>query len=200
MILGLITLGSSIAHAEGHATGIFVEPGVTYEFSNSSINLPSPLNNDSGNVHGFGLMGRLGVRFADIIFVAADGRWGRPTFHDTTNNYESAATEYNYGVTAGIQTPIAGVRLWGSWIIGGGLDPDAANNLDVKYTGASGWRVGAGLYIDVVSVNFEYQHLNYSTVDVQNSQFGPFNSSTNFGGSQLSNNSYIFSLSFPVTL
>ena len=203
LLLGCLSMGAVAAHAEGtdgtpgtSPIGIFVEPGITYEFSNASINYPAPFNDHDGNIHGFGLMGRVGFHVLDIIWIAADGRYSRPTFRDSTSDVDSSANAYNWGATAGIQTPIAGLRVWAGWILGAGVDPDAVNNFDVKYSSGSGWRVGAGLYVLSVSVNFEYQHIGYSDVEVQ--QFGPFTPNTNFSGSELSNNSYVFSLSFPV--
>jgi len=209
LCLSFLTLGVTSVYADEAAPsnehsessnklGLFVEPGISYEFSNSTINYPAPFNDHDGNVHGFGLLGRLGFHVADVIFIAADGRYSRPTFRDSTGNFDSTADAYNWGVTGGIQTPVAGLRLWASWILGAGIDPDSVNNFDVKYSSGSGWRVGAGFYIEALSLNFEYQHIGYDTVEVQ--QIGAFTPGTSFSGSELRNNSYIFSVSFPVAL
>jgi hypothetical protein len=199
LFIALISAAPLAAHAEGEGSGpsligMFVEPGITYEFSDAKINFPG--GDHDGNVHGFGLMGRVGFHIMDIVFVAADGRYSRPTFRDSTGNVDSTANAYNWGAIAGVQTPLAGLRVWAGWILGGGIDPDSVNNFDVKYSSGSGWRVGAGLYIAAVSLNFEYQHIGYDNVEIQ--QIGAFTPGTNFTGTELTNNSYVFSLSFPV--
>jgi hypothetical protein len=196
--LTLVSTVGNKANAE-EAAGLFVEPGLTYEFSDTArANYPAPLGSSDGSLKGFGLMGRLGFHVNDIVFVAADGRYSRPKFKNDTANYESDANAYNWGVTAGIQMPVAGLRIWGSWVAGGMVDPDAANGLDVKFSSGSGWRVGAGLHVVAVSVNFEYQNITYDNLEIQ--EVGPFNTSTSFSGTELVTKAYVVSLSFPVSL
>lgn len=57
--------------------GFFFEPGITYEASESSVNYPRPLNDSSGSVNGFGVMGRIGGHFMESFFAGADARYSR---------------------------------------------------------------------------------------------------------------------------
>ncbi len=57
--------------------------------------------------------------------------------------------------------PIVGLRLWGGYIFDGQIDPKASGAYDVKFTGANGYKLGAGFKILVVSLNAEYMDLSY---------------------------------------
>lgn len=177
--------------------GLFIEPGVTYEQGNGKLDLPSPIEDNKADVNGFGLMARLGFHIADSFFFAVDGRYSRPQVKN--DDYKADSTAYNYGLTAGLQTPTPlGIRLWGTWIAGGQLDPEKDQNLDLKYKGANGYRVGAGVNVAMVSLNLEYQAITYKDAELQS--IGPFNPGENLNNSEATNNSWILSASFPFNL
>src|SRR5690349_20011520 len=117
----LLILAAASAQAAG---GLFVEPAITYESSSSSIDYPSPLSNSSGSVNGAGFGARIGGHIAETVFLAADIRYSKPQFKDSTNNLASAATSLNYGAVLGVQMPIVGLRVWGGYVFGGELNPE----------------------------------------------------------------------------
>lgn len=178
--------------------GLFVEPAVTFEKGDTSVNYPSPFSDSSGDSNGFGLGARVGFHLSDIIFLGMDGRYSRPKFKDSTANYDATANSYNWGPVAGIQMPIVGLRVWASYIAGSELDPAKDGALDVKFVSGSGYRVGAGMRVALVSLNLEYQHINYSRTELQ--QLGPFTTTSSFDNVELNNNAWIASVSFPLAL
>lgn len=198
MALGLFLVGAQAAHADG---GIFVEPMLTYENSKSTIDYNfTGISNSSGTVNGAGFGARLGMHASDVIFLAADLRYSKPDYKDSSNNMTSSATAYNYGAVLGVQMPIVGLRVWGSYILGGELDPSSSTlggfTYDQKFTGGTGYRVGVGMQVILVSVNLEYQQMEYKTTNIE--QAGPL---TNFTtDAKLKNESYILSVSFPIAL
>jgi hypothetical protein len=198
LMTGIFASASCAAWADVSPGGIFLEPSLTYEVSNSSINYPTPLSNSSGTINGLGVGGRLGVHISDIFFAGVDARFAMPQFKDSSTNYDSKSTLNNWGPMVGLQTPYAGVRVWGTYLLGGELNPDASGNLDVKFTNATGYRLGAGLRISMVSVNLEYQDLKYGKTSLE--QIGPFSTTTNFDSVNLNNKSWVASVSFPVAL
>ena len=207
-LITLLLLSSiTIAHAEensdssssNHAIGLFVEPGVTYEFSSgSTIEYPGPFVTSDGSVYGLGILARVGVHVYDSLFLAADFRYSRPTFADSTHNLSSTADSYNMAIVAGAQIPIVGLRVFGSYVFAGGVNPGVfSNGLDVNYTGASGYRMGVGLHVLMISVNLEYQHIIYDTTI---ESLGPFTVNSVFANDKLRNSSFILSASFPLDL
>ncbi len=194
LALGALAVFSTTAHA---AAGLFIEPGVTYERGDGELDFPAPFGGTSADVDGFGLLGRVGFHVSDAFFLAADGRYSRPELKN--DDYKADATAYNYGATAGIQMPtLLGLRVWGTWVFGGELDPEKNDNLDVKFKDASGYRLGAGLRFGIVSVNLEYQQLTYDKAELQS--IGPFNPGETFDDVEGKNDSYILSVSFPIAL
>lgn len=179
-------------------TGLFIEPSLTYETSNSSIDYPTPLQNSTGSVNGAGIGLRLGGHVADILFVGADVRYSRPTFKDSSNNTEAAATSVNYAPVIGIQTPLFGIRVWGAYVLGGELSPESDKGMQMKFSDPKGYRVGAGLNFLIVSVNLEYQELKYDKTTIK--EFGSIPLNADFSSSKLTNKSYIVSVSFPIAL
>ena len=141
--------------------GLYVEPGVTYQSYKSSITYPAPFSNSTGNVNGFGLVARLGFHIDEAFFVAADARYSHPDYKDSTNNLNSSATEYDLGPVVGIQMPVVGLRVWAGYILVSQLDPKGSNNVDYKFTDGTGYRVGAGFHVAMLSLNLEYQKLKY---------------------------------------
>lgn len=182
--------------------GLFIEPMITGESSDSKIKTsqlaPAVFGDTEGKVEGAGLGLRFGGHVADVFFVAADARYSRPTFKDSS--YDNATSPgYNYGLTVGGQTPYFGVRVWGTGVFGGEMDPAAgANSFDVKFRDARGYRVGGGVHFAAVAVNLEYQELTYGNTQVQNAPIvGGINEVTDVDFEQ---KGAILSLSFPVEL
>jgi hypothetical protein len=144
--------------------GPFVDPSLTYEKGDGNVNYPASFSSGKGELDGFGIGARAGVHVSEIVFVGIDARYSMLKYKDTTANYDESATAFNWGPVAGVQMPIAGLRVWGSYIIGGELDPDSGNSFDVKFKGVDGYRVGAGVRVLITSLNLEYQKLSYDEV------------------------------------
>lgn len=182
------------AAAEG-ATGLFIEPGITYQSYSSSIAYPAPFSNSTGSVAGLGLMARLGFHVSDVFFVAADARYAQPTFKDSTNNLSASAQEYDLGPVAGIQMPFAGLRVWATYIVTSQLSPGASNGFQYKFSDGSGYRIGAGFHLLAVSLNLEYQQIKYSNTTIE--ELGPFTPNTNTSSINFNGGGWIVSVSFP---
>ncbi|MFM6928738.1 MAG: hypothetical protein ACKOX6_09745 [Bdellovibrio sp.] len=176
--------------------GLFIEPALTYQTGTIDVNFPSPLSDSKEDVKGFGLGLRLGGHAYESLFVALDGRYSRPTYDSSALGGSGAATAYNAGLTLGVQTPVAGLRVWGTYILTGNMDPEKIRNVDVKLNDLKGFRVGAGLYIASLSLNLEYQDAKYDSTTVE--EAGPL--SGNLDGIDGKDKSYILSVSFPVSL
>ncbi|KYG66412.1 hypothetical protein AZI86_05015 [Bdellovibrio bacteriovorus] len=184
----------SLLATTSQAAGLFVEPLVTYEGSSKTeIDWPTPWQNSSGSVEGLGIGARLGMHAGDILLLAADVRYSKPQFKDSSNNIDTASNQYNYGLMVGAQTPFLGIRVFGTYILGGELNPDEDNSVDAKFTEGTGYRVGAGVHFAFVSVNLEYQDMKYNKTTLES--VGPF------AGPDLdydlTNKSYILSVGFP---
>jgi hypothetical protein len=179
------------------AGGLFVEPFVSYEKGDSDIDYPAPFSNSSGDINGFGVGARLGAHFAEVVFVGLDGRYIRPHFKDSTNGISADASGYNYGAVLGVQTPVVGLRVWGTYVFGGQLDPESDNSVDLKFKDAKGYRVGVGFRIAIVSLNLEYQDLKYDTTVLQ--ALGPFTSGAE-SSIDLKDKAWILSVSFPIEI
>ena len=180
--------------AKAAVGGFFFEPMVTYEKGDSHIDFPSPFQNSTGSVNGLGLGARVGADVSDIVFLAADVRYSKPQFKDSSNDFDSQATSYNYGPAVGIQMPIVGLRLLGSYVLGGQLDPEESRGFDLKFEEARGPRFGVGFQVVAVSLNLEYQDLEYGKTTVEKA--GPFTGSSS--DIKLKDKSYIVSVSFPM--
>jgi hypothetical protein len=131
------------------------------------------------------------------VFLAADARYSRPQFKDSSNNLDSQATAYNYGPVLGIQMPGVGLRLWGTYVMDGQLDPEESNQVDVKFNKPTGYRVGAGFHLGYVSLNLEYQDLKYDSTTLE--KIGPFTGSAS-DNIRLQDKAYVGSVSFPIDL
>lgn len=190
-ILTVIML-SATAHA-----GLFVEPMLTYETSDSSVDYPAPFSNSTGSAAGLGVGLRLGLHFKEVIFGGIDMRYSNPKFKDSSVNYDAKALAFNWGPVIGAQMPITGLRVWGSYLWGGSFDPESSGGYDVKFEQASGFRLGGGFQFILVGLNLEYQEVNYASTTLE--QAGPFAPGT-FGDPHLQNKSWILSFSFPVEM
>lgn len=176
--------------------GLFVEPMVTYENGDGKIDYPNPFGNSDSDIKGWGVGTRLGFHIMDSIFVGADGRWSKPTFKDSSLDTKADAEAWNWGPTVGFQTPTDfGLRVWGTYIVQGELNPEKDNGVDPKFTQGSGYRVGAGVKVWMASLNVEWQKLTY---DRSQASTNIANFSTN--NADLKTDSWIFSVSFPIGL
>ncbi len=193
----IFTLSSNANAAESHM-GLFLEPAVTYETGDTSVNYPSPLSNSSGKAEGFGLGARIGFHLYEAFFLGLDGRYSMPQFKDSSVSYDSKSVSTNWGPVVGMQIPDIGLRVWGAYILGGELNPEKSGSFDIKFQNAKGYRVGAGFRLAAVSLNLEYQQLKYDQASLE--QLGPFSSSSALSGVQLENKSWIASVSFPIEL
>ena len=182
------------AHAELSKGGLFLEPSVTYTTGEMKTSYPV-FNDSTEKTNGLGLGLRLGFHVYESVFIGADARYSMLNFDSSALNDKADSAGYNYGVTLGAQTPVAGLRVWGTYILGGEIDPKEINNVDVKFKDFKGYRVGAGLYVGVVSVNLEYQDAQYDNVDY--SAVGFTGNTDSIDGKD---KAWIASVSFPVSL
>lgn len=187
----VLFLSANIAHANGP----FLEPGISYEHGKGSLDLPSPFGPDSATIRGVGGLLKAGVHITDIIFFGADGRYSRSYIRN--ENFNAKADSYNWGLLGGVQmpTPIA-LRLWGTYIIDGGIDPDEDRGLNLRYSAGNGYRLGAGFKFLIASLNLEYQDIEYDKAMLQSG--GPFSSTTTLSNINPRSQTYIVSVSFPI--
>jgi hypothetical protein len=184
-----------LAEAEDSKGGIFVEPSVTYESGDTSVNYPSPLSNSTGSAKGFGFGARIGFHVQEAYFLGLDLRYAMPQFIDSSVTYDAKSVSTNWGPVIGMQMPNLGVRLWASYILGGELNPEKSGGFDVKFQDATGYRFGAGFRISSVSLNLEYQQLRYGQATLE--QLGPFSTGSTLEGVKLENKTLLVSVSFP---
>lgn len=177
-------------------SGIFLEPGVTYELGDHTVNWPSPLSDSTGTTRGLGLALRGGFHLNESFFLGLDARYGMPTFKNSASNYDAAAKAYNYGPVVGFQMPDMGLRLWGAYVLDGELNPEASGNYDVNLKKPTGPRVGLGFRVQSFSLNVEYEQLKYGESVLE--QAGPFTPGYVFNGVNLENKAWILSASFPI--
>jgi len=196
----LLSLGflPAVVFAEISAGGVFVEPALTYQLGETSTNYPAPISNSTGTVEGIGIGARLGFHASEVFFLGLDLRYSAPQFRDSSVNYDAKSTSTNWGPVVGIQMPVVGLRVWGSAILGGELNPERSGSTDVNFQNASGYRIGTGLRLSAVSLNLEYQQLKYGQTRLE--QLGPFNPGATLGNVNLEDNSLRASLSFPLEL
>ena len=199
IVFGIIGFfASPSAKGEGGLVGLFVEPALTYELGSTSINYPAPFSNSTGSAQGFGLGARLGIHLAEIFFVGLDARYSMPTFKDSSVAYEAKSVSTNWGPVVGAQMPIVGLRVWGSYILGSELNPEKSGTFDIKFQSGTGYRVGAGMRVTLVSLNLEYQQIRYGQAGLE--QIGPFSSDSTFSNVNLESKTWIASVSFPLEL
>ena len=199
----LITLVAStllvgkMAVAQANDTGLFVEPSVSFEKGESSINYPG-LSDSSGTSDGFGLGARLGFHLSEVFFAGVDGRYSMVQFKDSSVDYDSKSNSYNIGPVVGMQMPNFGLRLWGAYVMDGELNPEESRGFDVKFENPTGPRIGAAFRLAAMSLDIEYQQLKYDSSTLERA--GAFNPNARFDDVKLENNSWIVSLSFPLAM
>lgn len=196
--LPILFILAGAVEANESAFGPFVEPSLTYESGSTEANFPSPISHSTGSADGLGIGARVGFHFSEIFFAGLDGRYSRPNFTDSSVNYDASAVAANWGPVVGIQLPIIGLRAWASYVAGASLDPEKSGSFDVNFKDGSGYRIGAGYKIAMVSLNLEYQQLSYDETSLE--QLGPFSTNTSLSNVKLKNDSWIVSVSFPYAL
>ena len=188
----LITSAYSVASAVLSKGGVFIEPSVTY--TSGEMKTSYPIFNDSTEkTTGAGLGLRLGAHVHESIFLGADVRYSMLSMDSSALNGKADANAMNYGVTLGAQTPVAGLRVWGTYVIGGEMDPKEINNVDVKFKEQTGYRVGVGFYVAVVSLNLEYQDTKFNKLESESGITGTTDSITG------DDKAWIAIVSFPVS-
>lgn len=194
--LGSVLAIASTAEAQDSKGGLFVEPAVTYELGTTKVDYPAPFSNSTGRADGIGLGARLGFHLNEAFFLGMDARYGMPEFKDSSVDYHAKSIATNWGPVVGLQMPDLGMRLWGSYILDGELNPERSGSFDVKFRKATGYRVGAGFRVASVSLNLEYQDLKYGESRLE--QLGPFSTGTTFDSVNLTDKTWIASVSFPL--
>lgn len=193
-IASLIFAGAHAAKAEELSKGgLFLEPSITYTSGEMKTSYPV-FNDSTEKTKGFGLGLRLGFHVYESVFIGGDVRYSMLDFDSSALNSNADANAYNYGVTVGVQTPLAGLRVWGTYILGGEIDPKEINNVDIKFKDLKGYRVGAGFYVAMVSINLEYQDAKYNKLESTQGITGTTDSITG------EDKAWIASVSFPVSL
>lgn len=177
--------------------GLFIEPAITYEFGRAAVDYPSPLSNSTGNAAGFGLGAKFGMHVSEAIFLALDARYSMPQYDDSSVDYDAGSVSTNWGPVLGVQMQDIGMRVWGTLILGGELNPKQSGNFDVSFSDASGYRIGTGFHIASVSLNIEYQQIKYGNTTLE--EAGPF-SPGDLNNVNLTNSTWIGSVSFPLEL
>lgn len=168
--------------------GFYLEPMVTYQTGEATLHLPSPINDQKQDMDGFGAGLRAGFHISQILFVAADARYSWLEFDDFDTK------GWNIGPVLGVQMPKYGLRLWGTYVLGGELEQDETQDLDAKFTDPKGYRLGAGIHVKSVSLNLEYQNLTYNKFK------GEAAGITGNFDSDADDKSWIASVSFPIEL
>lgn len=161
----LLTAVPSAYADETGGTGLFLEPGVTYQLTESAVDYGPGLGNSSAVNRGFGVVVRGGVHVYERFFVAADARYALLDYKDNANNFNTNATSWDIAPVVGLQMKDWGMRIFGGYILTGNLDPGSVRGIDLKYNEATGWRAGVGLKLHMVSVNVEWQRLHYGSAD-----------------------------------
>jgi hypothetical protein len=195
ILVGIFSLSVSCvasAATDSNMTGLFLEPGVSYQTTTSNIDYSGKLANSSGSTRGFGALLRGGIHIYSQFFVAADARYAQLQFTDNANNISVRASSWDIAPTVGWQMPDNGPRLYAEYVLAGNLDPQSANGLDPYFDEAQGWRFGAGLKLQSVSVNIEWQQLRYGNAKVDRSGASPI-TGVDYNGDQ----GLIASVTFP---
>lgn len=192
----ILLISLSTAHAAG---GLFIEPMATYETGSGDINFPSPINSSESKVKGFGVGARVGAQVVQTVFAGVDARYSIPKLEDSSLNQDVKSKEWNVGPMIGIQMPTPiGLRLWGSWILAGQLDPDTDKGVDEKFKDGNGFRLGGGFRFALISINAEYQYIKYDETEIQ--EAGIFTPGYTTNNISLTNKSLILSVSIPIGL
>lgn len=177
--------------------GFFLEPSILYETGEGKIDFKSIAQPD-GDLKGAGVGLRLGSHFKDVFFIALDAAYSEPEFTDDNGNFDYDLKSWLAGVTVGLQTPVAGLRVWGGYVPFGEIkfEGRGSNDTTVKYKDPQLWKLGAGLRIKAISLNLEYLNGDYTKLQVENA--GSLLSGSYDGDA--TRESWIASISFPLAL
>lgn len=176
--------------------GFYIEPGIIYEKGESEINWPVPFaQSSSGDTKGYGGALKVGYHHQEQFFTGLEGIYSQPKFKNSVNDYEADASSSLYGFVAGAQMNPIGLRIWGGYIFEGTLDPEADNEVDIKFDGARGPKFGIGLKIYSISLNIEYLDIEYRDAILENA--GVIGE---LFDSKLKNKTTMISISMPLTL
>ncbi len=180
----------AFAQDESGGTGLFIEPGVSYQVTNANVDFKGVTSNSSAATSGWGILARGGVHVYERVFVAADARYALLKYNDNANNYSVNATSWDIAPVIGLQMPDSGPRIYVGYVLAGELNPKESNGADVTFNDPTGWRVGAGLKVKSFSVNIEWQRLHYGEAKLNAS--GTTTSGLKYNGEGL-----VASVSFP---
>lgn len=176
--------------------GLFLEPAVTYEQGRGEMDLGIAGKPD-GDLEGLGVGLRFGGHVSDILFLALDANYSEPEFTDENGDFDYDLKSWTAGVTLGLQTPLAGLRVWGGYIPFGEIELDGrgSNQSNLTYKDPDMWKLGAGFRVGIVSLNLEYLTGTYEKLNVRNA--GPI---TGTYSEKADRDSWIASVSFPLAL
>ena len=175
--------------------GFFVEPGIRYDKISGDIDLPAPFGNAGVDADGVGVNARVGFHLFDVMFLAMEGSYSQLHIDEDATSYSAYGSSTSYGPTLGFQTPWAGVRIWGTYLVNGEFDPSSNNGVDLKFKDLDGYKVGVGFRIAKVGASVEYQDATYNTIEVQDA--GPLSGNTNL---EMKHTGWLASVSFPISL
>lgn len=201
LLSSMVMAFSSVSFAQDSTNegGLFVEPMVTWERGRGDVNFPSPFNSADTELDGFGVGARFGGHVYESVFLAVDGRYSMPTFKDNKIKQDADAKSWNVGPVVGMQMPTPfGLRVWGGWIMAGGVDVDKSQNVKEEFKSGQGYRIGAGVKLAMVSLNVEYQKIKYDDTKIE--EVGIFTPNTTRSDVELTNEAMVLSVSFPLAL
>lgn len=176
--------------------GLFVEPAIKYDDLEGKVEYPAPFTKSDVSARGLGVGARLGFHVSDMVFLAAEANYSQLKLEEDSNNYKSNGDAYSFGPTIGVQTPWAGVRIWGTYLAGGEFNPSDDNGIDLKFKDLRGYRVGLGFRVLSVSASLEYQDATYNKTELEKA--GPLSGTTD--NVKMNNTAWVLGISFPITL
>ncbi len=148
--------------------GFFIEPGIRYDNLSGELDLPAPFGVSDVEAEGVGANLRVGFHLLDVMFLAAEGNYSQMHIkNDGGDRYSADGSAHSYGPTLGFQTPWAGIRVWGTYIVNGEFDPTSHNGINLKFKDLNGYKVGLGARFKSFGASVEYQDATYNDVDVQ---------------------------------
>lgn len=196
-IIGLFMLYLPAAHSQEviQGTGLFLEPGVSYQVVEGNVDYPAPMRNSSAVNRGFGVLLRGGIHLFERFFVAADARYAFLAFSDNSNNINGDARSWDIAPVIGVQMADWGGRAYVGYALAGELDPDSSNNFNYKFEQPNGWRAGVGLKLKFLSVNIEWQRFEYGKTKIEDA--GTLPASTTSAGKYAAEG-LVASVTFPI--
>lgn len=162
-ILLLVPNFNTHAQEEEERSDFFVEPTLIYTWSQTALNLPLPYAASTGTMDGWGFALRGALRFPPVVFAGIDLRISQLSFRDLTNGLESVAMAWQVGPMIGFDWKDQKVRGWVSAVVAGDTDPLETQTLDLKFIGATGYRLGVAYHLDPVDISVEYEGMGYRT-------------------------------------